>query len=241
MNDSSLDRLLGSYMCIIDHQELSYNNDNIKYLYNFQQIKFGDKETIGEFFLNDNNPIISVMDMNYLINLIAITFKTTHGDIFQVIIKSTKTLEHLLMRYLDEILHSELINKNDKIQFLYKAQRIKFGDQANIGQFFSNDYNPIIIVMDVNNFLSNNHIPKKNIVIDFGGKICGMTINHGTTIEQLFKAFIYKYDIHELLDNYDSKFYSLRFTYNAQAYNCKNQTLIENFFKGENAKISLSL
>ena len=120
MNDSSLDGLLGSYMCIIDHKELSYNHDNIKYLYNFQQIRFGDKETVGEFFLNDNNPIISVMDMNNLINIIAITFKTTHGDIFQVVIKPTKTLEHLLMRYLDEIYHSELINKEDKIQFYIK-------------------------------------------------------------------------------------------------------------------------
>ena len=94
--------------------------------------------------------------------------------------------------------------------------------------------------MDVNNLLSNNNIPKKNIVFGLQGKSYGLIVNHGTTIEQLLKAFVYKCDIPEILDNYYYKFNSLRFSYNGQTINCKNQTFIEKYFKGDHPKISLS-
>ena len=110
------------------------------------------------------------MDINYLIKPIDVTFITSHGNIFKVIINYKRTLGYLLMKYLDEIYHSELIDRNDKIQFLYKEQQFKFGDKTIVGELFLNDNNPLIIVMDVNNFLSNNSLEKMNILFDFQGK-----------------------------------------------------------------------
>ena len=238
-NYYSLNYLLAQYLYIIDHQNLCYSN--ITYLYNTQKINFGDYTTIGEFFLCDNNPIILVIDINNLINPVFTTFKTTYGDIFQVIINPQKTLGDLLLKYLMEIFHYELIDRNDKIQFLYHAKRIKFEDKKNIGQFFLNDYNPQILVMDVNNLLSNKNLPKKNIVFSYIGKNCGMVVNHGTTLEQLFKVFLYKCDIQELLDNYYQNNDSLVFKYNAVNIDFKNQTFIENYFMDGLPRIDVSI
>ena len=114
-------------------------------------------------------------------------------------------------------------------------------DKTNVGQFFLNDYNPQILVMDVNNLLSNKNLPKKNIVFSYIGKNCGVVVNHGTTLEQLFKVFLYKCDIKELLDNYYQNNDSLVFNYNAVIIDFKNQTFIENYFMDGLSRIDVSI
>ena len=59
------------------------------------------------------------MDINNFIRPIIFTFKTTHGNLFKVYINLKRriiTLGQLLMKYLDEIDHSELVDRNDKIR-----------------------------------------------------------------------------------------------------------------------------
>ena len=89
-NLESLDLLLRKYLENIDHPELIDKNINIKYFYNSQQLQFGDEITIGEFFFNDYNPLISVVDINNLIRPINATFKATNGNMVKIIINSKK-------------------------------------------------------------------------------------------------------------------------------------------------------
>ena len=127
------------------------------------------------------------MDINNFIRPMIFTFKTTHGKLSKVYINFKRrelTLEQLLIKYLDEIDHSELVDRNDKIQFLYNTQQLKFGDKTTIGQLFSNENNPTILVMDPNNLLSNNSSKKINTVFENsdGTKIT-IVVNYGTTVE----------------------------------------------------------
>ena len=61
-----------------------------------RKIIFGDKITVGEFFLHDNNPIVTVNDINNIINftkLYTVTFKATHGNMIKINIKPERTLK----------------------------------------------------------------------------------------------------------------------------------------------------
>ena len=213
-NEDNLDCLLKKYLFKIDHTELIDKKDEIKYFYNLQPIQFGDKTTVGEFFLYDCNPVIYVTDIYKKIKYISVTFKTTLGNIFKTEINYKRTLGHLLMKYLFEIDHLELIDRNDKIQFLCNAQQIQFGDKTIIGEFFHNEKNPIILVTDINNLLSNNSLQKKNVKFDTTrGKMNNLIVNHGTTIENLIKLYLYREGGLELIDNYYSK-KNIKFTFN---------------------------
>ena len=182
--------------------------------------------TVGEYFFNDNNPVINVIDPNYLIKPIDITFQTGQGIKLKMTIFEKRTTEYLLMEYLDKIKHSELIDKNDEIVFLYKGKQIMFGDKTIVKELFLNDNNPTIIVMDVNNVLSNNDIKKINVIFynEEKGIRKNVIVNYGTTVEQLIKKFYYKY--------YNLNLETMRFYYNCCEIDCGEKSYIEKFFKG---------
>ena len=181
-NIDTLYFILRDYLSKIDHTKLIKNNE----------ILFGDKTTVGEFFLNDYNPVVYVTDMNEKIKYIVVTFKTTHGKIINTIINCKRPIEYLLMEYLIEMKHPELMDKNDEIQFLYNALQIKFGDKTTIGEFFHNVNNPVILVMDINNLLLNNSPPKQNIIFNSYGVVITLVVDYRTTIDQLIKMYLYK-------------------------------------------------
>ena len=180
--------------------------------------------------MKDNNPVITVMDLNYLIKPIEVTFKTSQGNIFNVTINYKRTVDFLLMAYLDEIYHSELIDRNDKIQFLYKSQNLKFGDKTIVGELFLNDKNPLIIVMDISNFLSNNSLTKMNIIFSFHGIYQNVVFNFGTTMKQLIRKYLFKFDNKELIDSYYANKNSIKFIRNGQIIEFKEQMPIEKHF-----------
>ena len=231
-NKSSLNLVLLNFLEKINHYELE-NINEIKYLYNSQQIPFLfliGGITVGEFFLFDYNPVIFVIDINNLIKPIDITFKTCQGSIFTLTSNCKRTVGYLLMQYLDEISHSELIDRYDKIKFLYKTQQIKFGDKTNIGDLFLNCKNPIILVLDSNNILSNNQIQKMRFLFkNTYGTSTFITVNYGTTIQQLIKKYLYKVYSQDLIDNYNSNKVHLKFLYNGKTITGE-QSYVEDFF-----------
>ena len=224
-NSMTLYSILVHFLSNIDHYELK-NISEIKYLYNGLQISF-DGDTVGEFFLNDYNPIIYVMDMNNLIKPIDITFKTIQG-IFNISVYYKRTAGFLLMQYLDEIGHSELIDRNDKIKFLYKAKQIKFWEKTNVNTLFLNDNNPLIVVIDTDNVLSNNTISKINVIFDSFGKTSSIVVNFGTTIEQLIKKYLFKVGKIELIENYSKN--HIYILYNGIRYFFNDQNYVEKIF-----------
>ena len=116
-NESDLDSIIKKLLYEINQSELD-NNEKIKYLYNSKEIEYKNMITAGELFLNDYNPVICVNDINNLIKLpIDVSFKTNSGYVKKITIHIERTIEYLLLKYLDEIHHSELIDRNDKITF----------------------------------------------------------------------------------------------------------------------------
>ena len=218
----------------INQIELIDNNE-IKYIYNSQQILFKEenKYTAGEFFINDNNPVVFVRDINNLMRPIDITFKTSQGCILNLTINENRTVEYLLIKYISKIEHPELIDINNKIVFLYKAKHLMFGDKTIIKNLFLNDNNPTILVMDANNVLSNNAIHKINAFFYLErGNQKNEVINYGTTVEQLIKFFLYKNCPNDIIDSYYSNENPrwVTFRYNSKSINPGEKRYVEEFF-----------
>ena len=227
----------------------------IKFYYNNQRIKWYKVEkrnnrilynitTINDCFKNDNNPEIFVKDENNFLKAITVEFKTTQGNNFNINISNIRTLDHLLTKYLYEIHHFELVDTNDKIAFYYKEKSIIFGDDTILGIFFSNDINPLIRVRDRYNLLSNNSLKKKNIYFDvrkYSGGKKNFIVNYGTTVEQVIKMYLYIIDEKLLIDSYYSKqnIFKLKFYYGNHSYLLSEQSKVENYFLGENARIQV--
>ena len=254
-----------SFFNKIDQTDLiNSNNNNIQYFYNPQQIqleanhlnnnnnqnifpnynalikvdysKYDNNPPMGELFLNDNNPIIYIRDVNNSIKPFNITFKTGNGNTFKIFINLKKKVEHLLIKFLDEIHHPEFIDRNDKIQFLYRAQQIPFGDKTTLRDYFKNDNNPVIVVLDINNYLYNNKLRKKNFIFENpNGTKIPVLVNYGTTVEQLIKIYFYRVCGIEPIENYYYEWNNERiyFLYNSSKINFREQALIEKYFNSD--------
>ena len=160
---------------------------------------------IEDYFKSDNNPVIYVMDKRNCLSPINVTFKTTYGHLFNFIISSIKTIDNLLMKYVFEMEHSELVDTN-KIGFLYYNKQINFGDNTILYELFLNEKNPLILVVDGNFILNNNLLQKKNIIFQMtNGRTDTIIVNYGTTVEQAIKIYLYKIAEEESIDSYYSK------------------------------------
>ena len=232
-NKDTTGNLLKKYLCKIEHKELTklMGNNDISLFYNSQQIQSEDKTTIGEFFLNNNNPIISVVDNKNLISLIHVTFKTTQGNVLKFHINPKKSIDLLLTKYLCEIDKPEFIGKSDKIVFLYKARSIKFGDKTMVRNYFDNDYKPVILVMDTDNLLSYEEFKKKNIIFESdSGQKNNITVSFGTTVEQSIKKYLYRIGGIELIEYcYCENKERISFTASSNNINFE-QSLVEKYF-----------
>ena len=175
----------------------------IKFLYKGKQINWLNDDqknykisynitSIGDYFENDNNPVIFVMDMNNFLSSINVTFKTTYGHCFNLTISSTRTLDHLLTKYVYEMKHFELVDTY-KIAFFYYNKQIIFGDNTTLNEVFLNDNNPLIAVVDANYLLYNNLLNKVNLYFTrCDGREDYLAVNYGSTVEQAIKMYLYK-------------------------------------------------
>ena len=120
---------------------------------------------------------------------------------------------------------------DDRIHFLHNARQIKYGDMTTAENFFLNEKNPVIVVMDLNNILSNNEVGKMSVVFKNAYKSVNILVNYGTTVEQLIKMYLYKVCGKELIDDYYTGKKVIKFLFNAKDIKFGEQTSVEQYFR----------
>ena len=115
---------------------------------------------MNNFNVKDNN--INFENNNININKKEIIFKTTTGIITVMHIDSEATVREMLIKYLEEMNHPELINSG-KIWFLYNSYKLSFSDEKKIKNLFINDFRQIILVNVTNDLLGGSIYFYKNI------------------------------------------------------------------------------
>ena len=93
-----------------------------------------------------NNNIINNGENN--IKKLAIRFTTTLGTHRNIIMNFGETIGQALIKYLIEANKPDLINRNDKVSFLFNATKINFDDETKIEDYFKNVHDPKILVND---------------------------------------------------------------------------------------------
>ena len=83
---------------------------------------------------------------------INVIFTTTTGTKRNLVLSESSSIDQAIKKYLQVVGHPELYN-TDKVGFLFNAQKLKFGDNTTISNFFKNQFNPKIIVNDTNNLI----------------------------------------------------------------------------------------
>ena len=115
------------------------------------------------------NNIISINDFNISLeqnkennvdevgSKIRIIFKTTQGEITNIIFDANDSVSNLLKKYLKSIDRPELISSlmegGKDIVFLYNGTALKINDDTNVKDVFKNDINPKIFVGDLSNLI----------------------------------------------------------------------------------------
>ena len=88
------------------------------------------------------------------INKYNIIFVSTQGVSYNIYYNYGTTIDEVLKAYLNEAETPELIDdRTNRIDFLYNARRLRFGDETTIETFFLNFINPRIIVNDIQNLI----------------------------------------------------------------------------------------
>ena len=85
--------------------------------------------------------------------------------------------------------------------------------------------------MDISNFLSNNSLTKMNIIFRFNLINQNVVVNYGTTMKQLIRKYLFKFDNKELIDSYYANKNSIKFICSGQIIEFKEQIPIEKHFK----------
>ena len=93
------------------------------------------------------------VNVSDLIILKHFSFKITSNIRLNLIFDNYSTIEELLKAFFEEVGKPELFGKDDKINFLHNAEKIKYKDKEIIEYFFKED-NPNILVIDTNNLLT---------------------------------------------------------------------------------------
>ena len=96
----------------------------------------------------DNNPGSNFDDSNSPGPKINIMFTTTIGAKRNLKFKYGTTISQALKKYLESVNKPELFGQNDKVNFLYNANKIDFNDNTTIENKFRNVMMPKIVVND---------------------------------------------------------------------------------------------
>ena len=133
-----------------------------------------------------------------------------------------------MKRILNNFLHfvgcPNLINKKNKINFVYNAEKID--EKCSVLKYFKKEMNPKIVVLDPNNLLIDNSKEKMNIIFKtISGRILTLIVNNDITIERLLILFYLKSDLTSKNIN------KLVFTHNLKHLKLgDHQTQVQKFF-----------
>ena len=239
---NTIKELIIRYLKKIGHIELTEEErkDEIQFIYNQKYLGYDDNTILENYFKYDNNPIIQVNDLDGMliiepIEKYYITFKTSQG--YKIIINFLIgiKIERLISTYLNYINHPELINNRNNIQFLYNGEILN--ENITARKCFKTETNPIILVLDTNNLLTNaakydesNEIisqPKINVIFKTTkGTTTTMVFNYGTTIDKMLKKYLLRIGHPELINT--DKIY---FSNNARQIKFGDQTVVKEFFR----------
>ena len=123
----------------------------ISFIYNATKLNINDKRLVEEVtYAADMRINVNVSE---LIVLRHFTFVTTSNIKLNLIFDIYSTNEELLKAFFEEVGKPELFGKDDKINFLYNGDKIKYKGNEIIDSIFTDD-NPRIVVIDTNNLLS---------------------------------------------------------------------------------------
>ena len=100
----------------------------------------------------DNTNTENEDEENNNINKYNIIFVSTQGVSYNIYYNYGTTIDEVLKAYLNEAETPELIDdRTNRIDYLFNARRLRFGDETTIETFFRNFINPRIIVNDMQN------------------------------------------------------------------------------------------
>ena len=110
-----------------------------------------DKEWLKGFQKGVEEEINNGVEIN-TVPKINVQFKTTRGICYIVVVDYGTTIDKLLKKYWKRVDRPDLIgDKNNKIAFLFKACKLRFGDQTPVENFFRGLSEPIVLVNDIYN------------------------------------------------------------------------------------------
>ena len=226
-----VDELLEIYLNKINHNEITKLKEIIQFIYKQKNLKIEDKTSISDFFLNDKNPIIQVIDSyNLLLKApilkYSVTFKTTSGAEDNSSFYIYYNMNIIISNYLDYKDHPELKNKKNLINFLYNGNQIN--EKESLCECFKNDFHPVILVMDPNNLLRGpfqNGGDQKLILIFTTTEGCdtSLGIQYETTIDKLLKIYLWRVGESERAKQFV-------FIYNASQLKFGDQRFVEDVF-----------
>ena len=102
----------------------------------------------------DNTNTENEDEENNNINKYNIIFVSTQGVSYNIYYNYGTTIDEVLKAYLNEAETPELIDdRTNRIDYLFNARRLRFGDETTIETFFRNFINPRIIVNDIQNLI----------------------------------------------------------------------------------------
>ena len=113
------------------------NNDDDEWLKGFQ-MGVDEVNNVGNSFDDINTP-------GPKINLI---FSTTVGATRNMKFNHGRSISYVIKQYLESVGKPELFGQNDKINFLYNANKLNVLDTTKIEKKFNNIINPKIVVND---------------------------------------------------------------------------------------------
>ena len=148
---TSIHELLINYL---KYMGMFYISDYITFVYNASRLNINDQTPIEKVssYSVDMRIIINISDMIVLKNF---NFESASGIKLKLVFDNYSTIEELLQAFFEEVEKPELFGKDDKINFLYNAHKIKYKDKEIIDATF-NEHDSRIVVLDTNNLLTSN-------------------------------------------------------------------------------------
>ena len=148
---TSIHELLINYL---KYMGMFYISDYITFIYNASRLNINDQTPIEKVssYSVDMRIIINISDMIVLKNF---NFESASGIKLKLVFDNYSTIEELLQAFFEEVEKPELFGKDDKINFLYNANKIKYKDKEIIDATF-NEHDSRIVVLDTNNLLTSN-------------------------------------------------------------------------------------
>ena len=135
----------------LKYMGMIYIFDYISFIYNATKLNINDKRLVEEVtYAADMRITVNVYEKIVLRHF---TFETTSNIKLNLIFDIYSTNKELLKAFFEEVGKPELFGKDDKINFLYNGDKIKYKGNEIIDSIFTDD-NPRIVVIDTNNLLS---------------------------------------------------------------------------------------